>query len=580
MLPTTQKQDTAKQHQNVPTNTSARFVKTAIRNTDAPKVTPDKSKTANQSPVQQKMPTPILPNRFEHHLKGYDQVLTKYVIDGFTKGFRIHATAATHNIQAPKNSHIAVKHPDAVSQKISKELSKGTIAGPFKQPPFPTFQISPLSLRPKNDGSGWRLLHDLSYPYDENSVNQAIPNNFKHVKYSSVQDAINIIQDIGKGAYMAKADIASAFTLVPIHPDDYHLLGFKWDNSYYYYKTLPQGAGSSCFIFERISTALQWILQTKIGIGQMVHYLDDFLFISNSQIANQKSLQIFKALCDDIRIPINNSKTEGPTRDLIFLGIRLNSTNFTASLPVQKVRQYTELMESFLKRKTCTLREMQQVIGSLQFTTSVVRPGRTFIRRMINATIGVSKPYHHVHLTNDIKQDIKLWLTFIQSFNGINFFIPNTPVPSHHINLHTDSCPSGYGGTFRSHYFYGKFPTSWAKLNICVLELYPILLALQLFAHHMKNTHIVIYSDNIAVVAVLNKKTTKHTPMLKLLRHLVLHCLNSNILFTAEHISGKLNILPDALSRCTHTPQMLQAQKMDIHPTEIPENLLPHNYKM
>ena len=32
---------------------------------------------------------------------------------------------------------------------------------------------------------------------------------------------------------MAKADVKSAFRIIPIHPADYSLLGLKWDNLYY-----------------------------------------------------------------------------------------------------------------------------------------------------------------------------------------------------------------------------------------------------------------------------------------------------------------------------------------------------------
>jgi hypothetical protein len=126
----------------------------------------------------------------------------------------------------------------------------------------------------------------------------------------------------------------------------------------------------------------------------------------------------------------------------------------------------------------------------------------------------------------------------------------------------------------------GKFPLEWTNFNICVLELYPILLALQLFATQMANTHIIIHSDNKAVVEVLIHKTTKHPQMLTLLRQLVLHCLKHNILFTAQHIPGKLNVLPDALSRSIHTSQMLQAHSMDPHPTPVPVQFLPGNYNL
>lgn len=48
---------------------------------------------------------------------------------------------------------------------------------------------------------------------------------------------------------MAKTDIEDAFRIIPIHPSDYHLLGFIWEGQFYYDKCLPMGASSSCQIF-------------------------------------------------------------------------------------------------------------------------------------------------------------------------------------------------------------------------------------------------------------------------------------------------------------------------------------------
>jgi hypothetical protein len=44
---------------------------------------------------------------------------------------------------------------------------------------------------------------------------------------------------------MGKCDIEDAFRLVPIHPTDYHMLGFTWNKLYYYDRCLPMGASSS-----------------------------------------------------------------------------------------------------------------------------------------------------------------------------------------------------------------------------------------------------------------------------------------------------------------------------------------------
>ena len=291
-------------------------------------------------------------------------------------------------------------------------------------------------------------------------------------------------------------------------------------------------------------------------------------------------MNTFQLLCETIGIPINHEKTEGPVTSLSFLGIQLDTTAYTASLPLDKVNKYTQLMKQFLTRKTCTLTEMQHVIGSLQFTTSVVLPGRTFLRRLINSTIGITKSYHHIHINKSMKEDLHLWIKFLGDFNGITLFLPPVPTTSNQLNLHTDSCPQGFGGTFKSKYFFGHFPPLWQQLNICVLELFPILLALKLYTAEMANKNIIIYSDNKAVVDVLNNKTTKQPQMLSLLRVLVLHCLQHNILISSKHIPGKLNILPDALSRSIHTSSMLQEMSMDLLPTTIPEELLPQSFNL
>jgi hypothetical protein len=64
-----------------------------------------------------------------------------------------------------------------------------------------------------------------------------------------------------------------------IHPSDHHLLGFTWNNCYYYDRCIPMGASSSCQIFESFSCVLQWIMEFKYKAAGMSHIIDDFLFV-------------------------------------------------------------------------------------------------------------------------------------------------------------------------------------------------------------------------------------------------------------------------------------------------------------
>lgn len=73
-----------------------------------------------------------------------------------------------------------------------------------------------------------------------------------------------------------------------------------------------------------------------------------------------------------------------------FVGITLDIPKQEARLPEDKLVKCKDLLEKFLKIKRCTLKEMQSLIGVLNFACSVVQPGRAFLRRMINMTMHVS----------------------------------------------------------------------------------------------------------------------------------------------------------------------------------------------
>ena len=86
-------------------------------------------------------------------------------------------------------------------------------------------QCHPLGVVPKKHSSDWRTIYHLSYP-EGDSINDYIPKEPYAIQYVRVDDAIRILLSLGQGPYMAKTDQKSAFRLIPIHPDDWHLMGF------------------------------------------------------------------------------------------------------------------------------------------------------------------------------------------------------------------------------------------------------------------------------------------------------------------------------------------------------------------
>lgn len=359
----------------------------------------------------------------------------------------------------------------------------------------------------------------------------------------------------GKGALMAKADIESAFRLLPVHPNDHELLGMKVDGNYYVDKALPMGASCSPALFETFSTFLEWATKRASGSDGICHFCDDFLFVSPAEAKERRSchcvVHSFDGLCDELGVPRALDKFIGPTTKLIYLGLELNSMDLTVSVPADKLAKIAEKIRSALRVQKMPLRELQSLIGSLSFVCKAIAPGRAFLRRLIDLLKGGNKPWHSVQLTKGAKEDLKMWSVFLQSFNGKSIIPEQFWREDRDIQLFTDASGSlGFGGFLKGKWFQGRWdPDILGKRSIAWMEFFPVLVSLVLWGNLLRGKRIIVRSDNEAVVAILNKQTSRCPDIMKLVRFFVLQCLKLNVGFKARHIPGKDNDIADALSR-------------------------------
>lgn len=198
---------------------------------------------------------------------------------------------------------------------------------------------------------------------------------------------------------------------------------------------------------------------------------------------------------------------------------------------------------------------------------------------MIDLTKGVKKPHHHIHLSRGAKSDIMLWLSFLEDFNGRSFFFGDVWETSQTLQLYTDSAGSiGFGAVFGRHWLHGRWPDNWKSYNIALLELFPIVIAVHIWGSLMSDKRVIFFTDNAAVVEIINNQTSKHQGIMILLRDLVLSCLRHNILFRARHIPGLINTRADCISRSQVAKFKELSPEADQFPTSIPENLMPKSW--
>ncbi len=123
-------------------------------------------------------------------------------------------------------------------------------------------------------------------------------------------------------------------------------------------------------------------------------------------------------------------------------------------------------------------------------------------------------------------------------------------------------------------WFADSWPAEFLDYHINVLELFPVVLAVQIWGHKMANHKILIRSDNTATVHVIKQYDSKDKVMMKLVRRLVLLSLQHNILFRASHVPGHENVLADLLSRLKFQEAFQFAKHLDRRPVPVPVDLL------
>ena len=326
-----------------------------------------------------------------------------FIIKGFSHGFRIGYKNSHIKPGRKKNLKSASLFEVGVGESILKELNRGHTVGPFPSPSITPFYVSPLGGVPKSDGS-IRLVLDCSSPRGS-SVNDGIEKSEYSVTYAKFDDAVDIVRSLGKGSFMAKLDIKHAFRICPINPLDWGLMGSKFKGKYFIDIRLPFGLRSSPFIFNTVADAFHWILVHKGYIEHSIHYLDDFFFANSTNSLCQIDLENAEYIFDCIKVPLAMDKKEGPSQVITFLGIEIDTSVMVLRLPQDKLRKAKDLISEWVDKSSCSKQDLLSLIGFLSFACKVVKPGRMFLRRLIDLFSQAKELFHFIHINKEAKKD-------------------------------------------------------------------------------------------------------------------------------------------------------------------------------
>lgn len=494
-------------------------------------------------------PTPIKIDRLTPFLAQHpDQVFAAFVFRGLSFGFRIGFDRQLTQLKTTRRNHpSSTSNEEVVDSHIHTEVGLGRLVGPVS----PLFQcdvhISPIGLIPKaHQVNRWRLIVDLSAPQGY-SINSGISSESCSLSYASLDEAVQVILQLGPGALLVKMDLKDAYRIVPVHPDDHHLLGITWQGLVYVDRALPFGLRSAPIIFTAVADALAWVL-FKQGIRHLLHYLDDFLLFGRpSSDEGARAKEIAEDTFQHLGVPVAHHKTEGPSTCLTFLGVLIDTVNLQLRLPQEKLNRLQLLVRSWSMRSSSNRKDLESLLGHLSQAALIVRPGRAFLRELFTLLKIVRTPFHQVRLTSGAKADLSWWGCFLQEWNGTFFF----PQESPQVHIYSDAAGKcGCGGFIQSlGWFQLTWPGSWNEVGITAKELAPVVIAAALWGSQWGGKLVCFHSDNMGVVGLLKKLSSKVSVQMHLVRCLLFYAAYYRFQFVAEHVAGTANTVADAISR-------------------------------
>ncbi len=498
-----------------------------------------------------------------------DKSFVIYILHGIACGFRVGFEPQSKLRPRKRNMKSASQNPGVVEAYLREEIGQNRVVPVMPEEERPVVHTSPFGVIPKKRNSAkWRLIVDLSAP-ENASVNDGIDRSLCSLAYVSVDTVAEAVLELGRGTEMAKMDIKQAYRMVPVYPDDRPLLGMSWQGTTFLDTALPFGLRSAPKVFNALADALQWVVQDR-GVFPLFHYLDDYITLGPPGTGKcGANLQLLLDTCGELGVPIAQEKCEGPTPCLEFLGIVIDTLAMEVRLSDQKMRDLRAELTLWGSRSSCKKRQLQSLIGVLNHACRVVRPGRSFLRRLIDLSCVRKHAEDWIRLGEQARSDIAWWKAFATSWNGRSICLS---ARASDLTITSDASGHwGCGAFFEHRWFQLQWPDQDTHdAHITVKELIPVVVGAAVWGRHWVGRTVTARSDNMATVTIINSGTCRDPRAMHLLRSLFFIAAHFDFCLRATHIRGIDNGLADALSRDNLTFFLHTVPQANPKPSPIP----------
>ena len=318
----------------------------------------------------------------------------------------------------------------ATERQIIRESIDGNVITNMK----PTI-ISALGSIPKENHEV-RIIHDASRPFHSSLNAYAVP---EKCQYTSIDKVCALLKP---GGWMAKADLSHAYRSVPVAPSNCCFTGLKWQctgcSSYTtMYDTKIMFGALQKRPLSLITESVTKMMKRR-GYKCVVVYLGDFHIISESHEECLAAFNCLLSLLQSLGFTINWNKVVPPTQQIVFLGVLIDSVRSTLSIPDKRLWELQVALSNWIDKKKATKRQLQRIIGKLNWASKRLHATRPFIRRLIDLVSTVDIPSYHVRLWQAVKEDLRWLRNACDEFNGTVVLLYGSPSPKYKFS--SDAC--------------------------------------------------------------------------------------------------------------------------------------------
>ena len=517
-----------------------------------------------------------------------------------TNGIRIGLTDDYPTRLSNNNPSFSIAEKIGIAQQLEKWLKTGIVLGPYdlNYAKDNNITLHMLFGVPKPDGSTRPILNLSDKTFFNYSINNLIDPNLCTVEYAQTKQVVETVRALGKNAWLWAKDLKDGYYNVSVNKKDIHKLGFIFEGKIYIFQRLPMGLSSSPNIFTEFMHFPIWAIKQdrpdlyykkvdealinlnnfmkdadveKRGstaiLATLFYYLDDILGGHHDKDKAWEQFSHSEKVLKLLSLQTKGAKAKPPAQIQQWLGKIYNTKKQWITLPPEKIKKYISELKSATTKQSITQQKLLSHIGRIRHMASIYRPLAAFARNLEVWAYSVKQLSHHIRMTRPLKNDLMLAIWGIKraAQYGISFdqFLKPMDIPD--IVCFTDaSLKIGLGG-YSNHGHW--FKNDWNNIELYHSNnrdiVWKELVAIFALIHSLKDSLIKkvvhMYTDNEACKYMLIKMRAKLTrPDLQIIINEICKlCIRYEIILWVEHIPGKENIIPDALSRNKSIPTKL-----------------------